>query len=54
MAFAPALQFPAAGPWTLMMIHSNLPSAMIVRTLTSVFQALVDERTNRSTREAAA
>ncbi len=30
MTFAPASQFPAPGPWTLMMIHSNIaPSAAI-------------------------
>ena len=31
MTFAPASQFPAQGPWTVMMIHSNAPSAAIAR-----------------------
>jgi predicted permease len=30
MAFAPASQYPAQGRWTLMMIHSNAPSAVIM------------------------
>jgi len=33
MTFAPATQFPAQGPWTVMMIHSNAPSAAISATI---------------------
>jgi putative ABC transport system permease protein len=33
MTFAPASQFPAPGPWTVMMIHSNLPSAAMMSML---------------------
>jgi len=33
MAFAPASQFPAQGPWTVMMIHSNAPSAAVIATV---------------------
>jgi predicted permease len=33
MTFAPATQFPAQGPWTVMMIHSNAPSAAISATV---------------------
>jgi predicted permease len=29
MTFAPASQFPAQGPWMVMMIHSNAPSAVV-------------------------
>jgi predicted permease len=29
MTFAPAAQFPGQGPWAVVMIHSNLPSAAI-------------------------
>jgi predicted permease len=29
MTFAPASQFPGQGPWSVVMIHSNLPSAAI-------------------------
>jgi len=33
MTFAPASQFPAQGPWTVLMIHSNTPSAAISATI---------------------
>ena len=33
MAFAPASQLPALGPWTGLMIHSNAPSAAIAATI---------------------
>jgi ABC-type antimicrobial peptide transport system permease subunit len=33
MTFAPASQFPAQGPWTAMMIHSNLPSSEVMATV---------------------
>jgi predicted permease len=33
MTFAPATQFPAQGPWTVMMIHSNAPPAAIGATI---------------------
>jgi predicted permease len=33
MTFAPATQFPAQGPWTVVMIHSNVPSAAIGATI---------------------
>ena len=33
MAFAPALQFPAQGPWTVLMIHSNIPPAVVIATV---------------------
>jgi predicted permease len=29
MAFAPASQFPSPGPWTTLLIHSNIPTATI-------------------------
>jgi predicted permease len=33
MTFAPATQFPAQGPWMVMMIHSNAPPAAISATI---------------------
>ena len=33
MTFAPASQFPAQGPWTVIMIHSNAPPAAISATI---------------------
>ena len=33
MTFAPAAQFPAAGPWTVMMIHSDEPPAVLSATI---------------------
>ena len=33
MTFAPASQYPAPGPWTFMMIHSNLAPATMMSTL---------------------
>jgi predicted permease len=34
MTFAPASQYPAQGPWTPMMIHSNLPSSDVMAAVT--------------------
>ncbi|HLW79817.1 MAG TPA: ABC transporter permease, partial [Terriglobia bacterium] len=33
MTFAPASQYPAQGPWTVMMIHSNAAPAVVMATL---------------------
>ena len=33
MTFAPAAQFPAQGPWTFMMIHSNAAPAVVMSTV---------------------
>lgn len=33
MAFAPVSQCPAQGPWTVMMVHSNVLSAVIMATV---------------------
>ncbi len=33
MLFAPAAQYPAPGPWTVMMIRSNAPPAQVVETV---------------------
>ena len=34
MTFAPAAQFPAQGPWTIMTIHSNAAPAVVMSTVT--------------------
>jgi hypothetical protein len=33
MTFAPASEFPAQGPWTVVMVHSDAPSAAIAATI---------------------